>query len=579
MYRWERQWQPWRGARISCLALRYMLPSPPSARRGCGNVLTMSLVPSQGYCAPGHSGPFCELCIYATDYFSSAAAQCVACPKEATVAIFVGGSIAAALLLLGLLHLVCQNTPTMLTPAKRTIFRILQKGNSLVIMPKLKIIIAFYQSVQSIPTIYGVSLPRQYYLWMRAFDWLELDWSSLVVPGACLGYSFVWRLLISALAPVLLMAVLSLVGTATQLLRRPNERLATGELQKRSVAQALVNTLPAVLFLAFLLTISVSASIFASWSCISIEYDSNEKQSISFLRRDLSVQCSSDEHTLISNVAYGMVALWPVGMPTLFFVVLMGARKSLLRRRASKLTRATAFLHQEYRKGCYWWEPLFLLQRLTISGFLQFIPYQFIRLLAALLITIMYMALLLIIKPFRQRDLNLLGAIGAQFALACTFIGAICLSIYNNLELEGGTALALRFTGFASAMDLVNLIIGFNISVVVIFLGVTLLQAAKQTDTPQLRLVKTNKSPDLGLHKGCKWHLFLSHIWSSGQDQAREKSYLGRRLCCLRHRASPLTSPRAASGCVRSQILNGRCSSCSPAFASFWMSTTWRAST
>ena len=36
---------------------------------------------------------------------------------------------------------------------------------------------------------------------------------------------------------------------------------------------------------------------------------------------------------------------------------------------------------------------------------------------------------------------------------------------------------------------------------------------------PTFRLLSTGNRPDLALAKGHKWHLFLSHIWGTGQDQ------------------------------------------------------------
>ena len=37
--------------------------------------------------------------------------------------------------------------------------------------------------------------------------------------------------------------------------------------------------------------------------------------------------------------------------------------------------------------------------------------------------------------------------------------------------------------------------------------------------THQVRLKQTKQLPELTLTTGQKWHLFLSHIWGTGQDQ------------------------------------------------------------
>ena len=43
-----------------------------------------------------------------------------------------------------------------------------------------------------------------------------------------------------------------------------------------------------------------------------------------------------------------------------------------------------------------------------------------------------------------------------------------------------------------------------------------LIQAAQQ---PTIKLQKTKAAPKLNLAEGHIWHMFLSHIWGSGQDQ------------------------------------------------------------
>ena len=47
---------------------------------------------------------------------------------------------------------------------------------------------------------------------------------------------------------------------------------------------------------------------------------------------------------------------------------------------------------------------------------------------------------------------------------------------------------------------------------------------------PTFRLISTGDRPELELAKGHKWHLFLSHIWGTGQDQC---ATIKRQLCLL----------------------------------------------
>ena len=59
---------------------------------------------------------------------------------------------------------------------------------------------------------YSVRLPRYYWDWMRYFDFLSLRWDELLgVPAGCLASSFSEQLLLSALAPLVLIAAMYVV--------------------------------------------------------------------------------------------------------------------------------------------------------------------------------------------------------------------------------------------------------------------------------------------------------------------------------------------------------------------------------
>ena len=63
-------------------------------------------------------------------------------------------------------------------------------------------------------------------------------------------------------------------------------------------------------------------------------------------------------------------------MPLLYLGLLIAGYKTLKNRSTTPLTRATAFLHREYTSDTVWWEPFFLVQRLTIVGFVQLVSPQ-----------------------------------------------------------------------------------------------------------------------------------------------------------------------------------------------------------
>ena len=91
------------------------------------------------------------------------------------------------------------------------------------------------------------------------------------------------------------------------------------------------------------------------------------------------------------------------------------------------------------------------------------------------------------------------------------------LIVENDTGDEG--ALVTKITGFASASALAAVIFGFNLLSLALFGMMTAYQMRVQRDTSSIRLVETKQLPELRLGPEMKWHIFLSHIWSSGQDQ------------------------------------------------------------
>jgi hypothetical protein len=70
----------------------------------------------------------------------------------------------------------------------------------------------------------------------------------------------------------------------------------------------------------------------------------------------LSIECGSDQHASVQRVAYVFFAIWPVGMPLLYLLMLVTCRGALVEKRSTPLTHATSFLHQEYSSHFFWWE-------------------------------------------------------------------------------------------------------------------------------------------------------------------------------------------------------------------------------
>ena len=91
---------------------------------------------------------------------------------------------------------------------------------ALSLMPKLKCLVSFFQILTVLPTIYSVSMPRFYTDWMSAFNWVNLDIISFVVPLKCVTGSNVTALTLKAFVPLGLIAAWFLIVLLTLAYRK-----------------------------------------------------------------------------------------------------------------------------------------------------------------------------------------------------------------------------------------------------------------------------------------------------------------------------------------------------------------------
>ena len=113
-----------------------------------------------GYCEGGFRGPLCQLCTNASYYFRESDVTCSECPHAAiSVAALGYACIVLVLVYLGI-KLLMRNIPRRRTrPLVLTLRRLYLRFKHLSLLPKLKLLIAFFQSVIVLPDVYDVNLP------------------------------------------------------------------------------------------------------------------------------------------------------------------------------------------------------------------------------------------------------------------------------------------------------------------------------------------------------------------------------------------------------------------------------------
>ena len=126
----------------------------------------------------------------------------------------------------------------------------------------------------------------------------------------------------------------------------------------------------------------------------------------------------------------------------------------------------------------------------------QLIPdtYAFFRLLSALLVIIAYLILLMITRPYKTDDVDMV-AIATQTGLMCVFFSALCLRLSQSLnELDLANAgLSWRVLGFRSQWEATLIMASFSFIIIVIFVLTVSVGVLKQSAVKSMRMVLFTK--------------------------------------------------------------------------------------
>ncbi|KAL3921676.1 MAG: hypothetical protein SGPRY_004821, partial [Prymnesium sp.] len=425
-------------------------------------------------CAANHSGPLCSLCVLPDQFFDSQQGVCLDCPDSrsptaAIVSIFVLGPLLAAMLYSILLRPVEQGMSSVHRLLLHWVHALKQHATRIGLTMKLKVLLTFAQIVATLDSTYNIGLPSVWFEWtsfLRSIG--EIDWLSWLLPADCfLGRSALNRLCALALTPLVVVLTLPLAGALIRLLRRQSISHGRGcegqhirhkkwsSLRSDAMAGAL-DWLPPSLLVAFCFAPAVSSVVFHSWHCHGFDLDGDVE--LFFLRSDLSVQCEESDHRHITAISWVFVALWPVGSVLLYVAMLLPCR---------------ALVYDEI----YWWEVLSLIHRTTLTGWLLLFDasQHFMQLLTALIVSLAYLMLLLVCRPFKRRLDHFLAA-GCQLLVFFLFLFGLSVHLHHEIahDVDGSLSLASRLLGLDSSDDIAVIMILIAIFMVILF-GLTLL--------------------------------------------------------------------------------------------------------
>ena len=533
--------------------------------------------PASRYCVEGHKGALCEGCVESGSYFDGVNG-CKSCPPPTYLAVFVGVVIGGASMLALCIERLRRIDNARLQRAKRHLLRVVAL---LGLQPKLKILVSFYQviNVLRLREAYDVRVHRAFTEWLDFVAVVDLDYllGKLALPRDCirsmglrlayleaafghvhqaahpallrdpdlampalpqvwpygaLVFALIWIWIYAAVEQALIAHDSRSKGSphssrrsgcevslsSPRSLSRPNRP------RKPWWHKPLRRSIFATIVIFYLALPVVSRGLFvgASIRCLEFRLDDDPKgETVRYLEDNVGVKCGSDE--AIEPVFWTFFVLWPVLVPLAFFLLVLHVRRSVRSRRPSMLANSTAFLWRDYNAPFIYWEIVDLLRKLFLTTFVFFVDEnngnaRLLRLVVAVFISALYLTVLALMCPFKRSD-DLYLACMSNFLLICCFTSGIVIKLCD----ESGAFVdysCAYYTGLPGSYEATVLVGVLSITMLVVAVLVVAMNIATASASPTIRLVSSGREPALELSEGCEHDGFVSHVWSTGQDQA-----------------------------------------------------------
>jgi len=433
---------------------------------------------SSQHCLPGLTGPFCQLCIEQSHILDSTARQCHACSTTNALVLL---AVVLAFILLAVLS-ACYwrrsaSSRFLAAVAQRVSFR-----------AKLRNAISFLQIVTQIDAVYRLLFPPAYtrLLGFLSIANLRLPFHLPRLSPVCAG--------LSSLPGRLSFATFVPLGVV----------VAAFPVAKLGFHAPLASALPFVLVWTFLLFPTISSFGFrALMPCVCFEYLDGDE--ICFLHEDYAVECtgfgpaSAPADVLWS--AWVAIAVWAVGVPLLYAVLLFNKKR---------LHESLGFLIGDYKPGATAWGLVTVGEKLILVGFLSLLePGAWTQLFVAVLCSLGSFLLQAHVAPYMRASDNFFAFLTAAM---------LVLVLLGSLGLQSG-ALAPRLDISETVVVVVLFVATLGVVLVAfIFFVMEVHEVRKQR---VLCYKDTGRRVRLPTLQNGNYHIFLSHVWSTGQDQMR----------------------------------------------------------
>jgi len=238
----------------------------------------------------------------------------------------------------------------------------------------------------------------------------------------------------------------------------------------------------------------------------------------------------------VQSLATLAIVLYPIGQLVLFAALLLRVRRAIYSESPTHLSRGIAFLYREYdlRRGLYWWELCEMSRRFVLCGlFVLVSPGSITQIIAATFFCTTYLALQVQLAPYRDTQDNYMANV-CSFSLVITFL---CCTVLKMSALLEPSELVQRMSAeqrddakmdesVLASVLFVNVVAALVVSLLMMIAQIEWERRQKRAEmlaatAKRLRSVDDDELVRLPAIQPGNFHVFLSHVWGTGQDQMR----------------------------------------------------------
>jgi hypothetical protein len=490
------------------------------------------------YCKEGHTGPLCEICTQDNHYFSTTNGQCAKCPSSALITVQFLRIISGVVVVIALVIYLLQ---------KYSLYGILDILWSVNPRTKVKLFVSFYQVLLALENVYGVTVSAKLTNWMNFFEYFSLDFIMLTgIPLRCIG-SVNQQLMINALWPfmmIILGCYFLVVYLMIQQRKFRHQDVDRGEenVTKQDTSDVMIlfkkRTIQwAIIVMYFALPV-VSQHIFDAIKCRAFQINDNAPSPDfqSHLLMNMSIICNTQKDNNYGGILvifWSLFTVWILLIPLAFVVLLKSIGPSVRSKSITFMADACRFLWQDYDASMWFWDIVDTYRKIFLTGVIILIDKQegsndMLRLLVAIVVSILYVGTLLAYHPYkRSDDYNL--AFLSNFLMICCFVLGIILKLCTdddddqdgNTSQNNGTCnqfIGLSLDSYKASI----LVVILSLGMLLLTVSSIIILAINKITAPTVRMVSSGYAPDLELPEHCNFHIFMSHVWGTGQAKTHD---------------------------------------------------------